>query len=51
MRPTPTARAVNGTTGTVITLHGRPLTAIAFTIVANRMVAMDGIRDPVRVPC
>lgn len=40
---------VNGTVGTVITLDGRPFAILAFTVVDDRIVAIDGIRDPDRV--
>jgi RNA polymerase sigma factor (sigma-70 family) len=40
---------VNGTVGTVITVDGRPLSVLAFTIVNGKIVRIDGVRDPARV--
>jgi RNA polymerase sigma factor (sigma-70 family) len=40
---------VNGAVGTVITLDGRPLVVLAFTVVKGKIVEIDGIRDPERV--
>jgi RNA polymerase sigma factor (sigma-70 family) len=40
---------VNGVAGALITRAGRPYAIIAFTVVAGRIVAIDGLRDPDRV--
>jgi RNA polymerase sigma-70 factor (ECF subfamily) len=40
---------VNGAVGTVITLNGRPYSIMSFTVVDDKIVAIDGIRDPDRV--
>jgi RNA polymerase sigma factor (sigma-70 family) len=40
---------VNGAVGVVITLDGQPFSVLAFTIVNDKIVEIDGIRDPDRV--
>jgi len=40
---------VNGTVGVVVTIDGQPYSVMAFTIVDNKIVEIDGIRDPDRV--
>ncbi len=40
---------VNGAAGVVITLGGRPLTVMGFTVVTGKIVAIDAIADPDRV--
>lgn len=40
---------VNGLAGAVITVRGRPIAVIGFTVVAGRIVAIDAIADPERV--
>ena len=40
---------VNGAVGVVITLDGQPFSVLAFTIVDDKIVEIDGIRDPDRV--
>jgi RNA polymerase sigma-70 factor (ECF subfamily) len=40
---------VNGRVGVVITRYGRPFSVLSFTIVNNKIVEIDGIRDPDRV--
>jgi RNA polymerase sigma-70 factor (ECF subfamily) len=40
---------VNGQVGAVVTIHGRPFSIMAFTVVADRVVEINGIRDPDRV--
>jgi RNA polymerase sigma factor (sigma-70 family) len=40
---------VNGTAGAVITVNGRPIAVLGFTVVHDRIVAIDGIADPERV--
>ena len=40
---------VNGAVGVVITLDGQPYSVLAFTIVTDKIVEIDGIRDPDRV--
>jgi RNA polymerase sigma-70 factor (ECF subfamily) len=40
---------VNGVVGAFITIDGQPFSIRAFTVVDDRIVAIDGIRDPQRV--
>ena len=40
---------VNGVPGVVVTLRGRPMTVIGFTITAGRIAEIDAIADPERV--
>jgi hypothetical protein len=40
---------VNGVVGAVVTIDGHPFSILAFTVVDDRIVAIDGIRDPDRV--
>ena len=40
---------VNGAPGAIITLHGRPFSLLAFTVVGGKIVEIDGIGDPDRV--
>jgi Sigma-70, region 4/SnoaL-like domain len=40
---------VNGAVGAVITLNGRPFSVLAFTVVNDKIVKINGIRDPDRV--
>jgi hypothetical protein len=40
---------VNGAVGAVITLNGRPFSVLAFTVVNDKIVEINGIRDPDRV--
>lgn len=40
---------VNGTAGVLITLRGRPAALMAFTVVAGKIAAVDGITDPHRI--
>ena len=40
---------VNGSVGAVITVDGRPFAVLVFTVAGDRIVAIDGIRDPDRV--
>jgi RNA polymerase sigma-70 factor (ECF subfamily) len=40
---------VNGVAGAVITVRGRPIAILGFTVVEGRIVAIDGIADPERV--
>jgi RNA polymerase sigma factor (sigma-70 family) len=40
---------VNGLPGVITFRNGRPVSLMAFTVVAGRIVAIDGIRDPDRV--
>jgi RNA polymerase sigma-70 factor (ECF subfamily) len=40
---------VNGVVGAFITIDGQPFSILAFTVVDDRIVAIDGIRDPQRV--
>jgi RNA polymerase sigma-70 factor, ECF subfamily len=44
-----TPALVNGTAGAVITVRGRPIAILGFTVVEGRIVAIDGIADPERV--
>jgi RNA polymerase sigma factor (sigma-70 family) len=41
---------VNGAAGVVVTLRGRPITVMGFTIADGKIVAIDSIADPERVP-
>jgi RNA polymerase sigma factor (sigma-70 family) len=40
---------VNGSAGAVVTIGGRPVSVMSFTIAGGRIVEMDGISDPERV--
>jgi len=40
---------VNGVPGVVVTVSGRPFALLAFTVVGDRIVEIDGIADPERV--
>lgn len=40
---------INGTVGVVVVVDSRPSAIVAFTIVADKIVEIDGIRDPDRV--
>jgi len=40
---------VNGAAGVLVTMRGRPAALMAFTVVAGRITAVDGITDPRRV--
>jgi RNA polymerase sigma factor (sigma-70 family) len=40
---------VNGVVGALITIDGQPFSILAFTVVDDRIVAIDAIRDPERV--
>ena len=44
-----TPALVNGAAGAVITVRGRPIAILGFTVVEGRIVAIDGIADPERV--
>ena len=44
-----TPALVNGTAGAVITVRGRPIAILGFTVVDGRIIAIDGIADPERV--
>jgi RNA polymerase sigma-70 factor (ECF subfamily) len=44
-----TPALVNGAAGVVITVRGRPIAVLGFTVVAGRIVAIDAIADPERV--
>jgi RNA polymerase sigma-70 factor (ECF subfamily) len=44
-----TPAIVNGVAGVVITLHGRPMTLVGFTIADGRIVDINAIADPTRV--
>jgi RNA polymerase sigma factor (sigma-70 family) len=41
---------VNGTAGVVVARGGRPVTVIGFTVSGGKIVAIDAIADPDRVP-
>ena len=45
-----TALRVNGATGVVITRRGRPVTVMGFTVAEGKIVEIDAIADPERVP-
>jgi RNA polymerase sigma-70 factor (ECF subfamily) len=41
---------VNGTAGAVITVRERPMAILGFTVSGGRIVAIDALADPERVP-
>ncbi|HUC13023.1 MAG TPA: sigma-70 family RNA polymerase sigma factor [Acidimicrobiales bacterium] len=41
---------VNGAAGVVVTADGRPVTVIGFTIAAGKIVEIDAVSDPMRLP-
>jgi RNA polymerase sigma factor (sigma-70 family) len=41
---------VNGAAGVVVTIRGRPVTVMGFTVSNGRVVAIDSLADPERVP-
>ena len=41
---------VNGAAGVVITMRGRPVTVMAFAVSDGKIVAIDSLADPDRVP-
>src|SRR5215469_16586052 len=41
---------VNGAAGVVVTVRGRPVTVMGFTITEGKIVAIDSLADPDRVP-
>ena len=41
---------VNGAAGVVVTVHGRPFAVLGFTVTDGRIVEIDAIADPDRVP-
>ena len=41
---------VNGAAGVVVTMHGRPVTVMGFTVADGKVVAIDSLADPDRVP-
>jgi RNA polymerase sigma factor (sigma-70 family) len=41
---------VNGAAGVVVARHGQPVTVIGFTVSGGKIVAIDAIADPDRVP-
>ena len=40
---------VNGGAGVVVTLDGRPVAVMAFTVAGGRIVAIDALSDPERL--
>lgn len=40
---------VDGTVGNVVTINGRPFALLAFTVVEDKIIEINGIRDPDRV--
>jgi len=40
---------VNGAAGVLVTLDGRPMTVMGFTVVEGKIVEIDAIADPERV--
>lgn len=40
---------VNGTAGVVVTIRGRPVTVMGFTITGGKIVEIDAVADPERV--
>jgi RNA polymerase sigma-70 factor (ECF subfamily) len=41
---------VNGAAGVVVTVKGRPFAIMGFTVAGGRIVAIDALADPERVP-
>jgi RNA polymerase sigma factor (sigma-70 family) len=44
------AALVNGAAGAVVTENGRPMTVIGFTIAGGKIVEIDAVSDPQRLP-
>jgi hypothetical protein len=44
-----TPALVNGAAGVVITVDGRPVSVMAFTVVDGRIVGIDALADPDRL--
>jgi RNA polymerase sigma factor (sigma-70 family) len=40
---------INGAAGVVVAPHGRPFSVMAFTVAGGKIVAIDGLADPVRL--
>jgi len=40
---------VNGAAGAVITVDGKPVSIVGFTVVNDRIVAIDALVDPERI--
>jgi hypothetical protein len=40
---------VNGAAGVVVTVNGRPVSVIGFTVVDGKVVAIDALSDPERI--
>lgn len=40
---------MNGAAGVVVTVHGRPLAVLGFTVTDGKIVEIDAIADPDRV--
>jgi len=40
---------VNGAAGVVMTIYGRPVSVIGFTVTDGKIVAIDGLADPERL--
>src|SRR5215469_4243967 len=41
---------VNGAAGVVVTVHGRPVAVMGFTVADSKVVTIDSLADPDRVP-
>ncbi len=41
---------VNGAAGVVVSVGGRPMTVMGFTVAAGKIAAIDALADPTRVP-
>jgi RNA polymerase sigma-70 factor (ECF subfamily) len=41
---------VNGAAGVVVTVHGRPFSVLGFVVAGGRIVEIDALADPERVP-
>ncbi len=41
---------VNGAAGVVVSVGGRPMTVMGFTVAAGKIAAIDALADPARVP-
>ena len=43
------SRRNNGAAGVVITVNGRPVSVMGFTVTGGKIVAIDAVVDPVRL--
>jgi RNA polymerase sigma-70 factor (ECF subfamily) len=40
---------VNGAAGVVVTMNGRPMSVIGFTITGGKIAEIDAVADPARI--